>query len=93
MRRLTLCALLSAVSFTILCAGAQAQIQYTTTCQSGNWDLLSVSALDPGLSANYHMEGSLNGTQTAYTFTTWNQSADKVYYVKNPQGYPWDINL
>jgi hypothetical protein len=94
MRKLSL-TLYSAISFAILCAAAQAQIQYTITCPpgSGDWDVLSVSVLDPGLSANYHLEGSLNGTQTAYMFTTWNQSADKVYYVKNPQGYPWDINL
>jgi hypothetical protein len=78
-------------------SNAVGQIQYTVTCPSGQWDVLSVSVLDPGLvGKNYHMEGTLtssSGTSTAYKFTTWDQSANKVYYVKNPQGYPWDINL
>lgn len=78
----------------LLMGNAVGQIQYTTTCSSGQWDVLSVSVLDPGLvGANYHMQGLLNGSQTAYKFTTWDQPNNKVYYVKNPQGYPWDINL
>jgi hypothetical protein len=81
----------------MLVSHAVGQIQYTTTCPSGEWDVLSVSVLDPGLvSADYHMQGTLtnsSGTQTAYMFTTWDQSNDKVYYVKNYKGYPWDINL
>ena len=85
---------LSAAVFLLLASSAVAQIKFTTTCPTGQWDVLSVSVLDPGLAAaHYHMEGSLNGTQTAYKFTTWNQTEDKIYYVKNPQGYPWDINL
>ena len=79
--------------FCLIAVPAHAQIQYTTTCPSGQWDVLSVSVLDPGLSTNYYMTGSLNGTSTAYKFTTWKQQENKVYYVKNPQGYPWDINL
>lgn len=50
--------------------------------------------MDPGLAANYHMEGVLiNGGPSSYVYTIWNQSQAKLYYVKNPQGYPWDINL
>lgn len=88
---LSICLLASILLF--LTAPAQAQIKYTTTCPAGQWDVLSVSVLDPGLAGNYYMTGSLNGTQTSYVFTTWDQNANKVYYVKNPQGYPWDINL
>jgi hypothetical protein len=75
-------------------SSAFAQIQYTVTCPAGQWDMVAISVLDPGLvAAHYHMQGSLNGTQTAYKFTTWNQTEKKIYYIKNPQGYPWDINL
>lgn len=95
MRRVFSCSLSLFVAglFCLFAAPAHAQIKYTTTCPSGQWDVLSVSVLDPGLSTNYYMTGSLNGTSTAYKFTTWNQQENKVYYVKNPQGYPWDINL
>ena len=78
----------------LFASSAVAQIQYTITCPAGQWDVLSASVLDPELvGQHYHMQGSLNGTQTAYKFTTWIQNENKVYYVKNPQGYPWDVNL
>ena len=73
-----------------------AQIQSTVSCPSGHgyWDTLSVMMLDPGLSAQYHMEGyNAQGNPDAYVYTTWVQGQNKVYYVKNPQGNPWDINL
>jgi hypothetical protein len=50
--------------------------------------------MDPGLASSYHMEGIIiNGGPSSYVYTIWNQSQAKLYYVKNPQGYPWDINL
>lgn len=71
------------------------QIQPTTSCTVGNgyWDILSVMMMDPGLAAGYHMEGITNGLPSAYIYTQWNQTQSKVYYTKNPQGNPWDINL
>jgi len=44
--------------------------------------------MDPGLASGNHTEGT-----NSYVYTFWNQSQSKVYYVKNPQGNPWDINL
>jgi hypothetical protein len=49
--------------------------------------------MDPGLAAGYHMEGLTNGLPSAYVYTLWDQTSGKVYYIKNPQGNPWDINL
>jgi hypothetical protein len=49
--------------------------------------------MDPGLASDYHMEGITNGLPSAYVYTIWDKSQSKVYYVKNPQGNPWDINL
>jgi hypothetical protein len=50
--------------------------------------------MDPGLASGYHMEGyNSQGYPDAYVYTIWDQSHTKVYYVKNPQGNPWDINL
>jgi hypothetical protein len=74
---------------------AYGQIQSTITCPAGrgNWDVLSVMMMDPGLASSYHMEGITNGLPSAYVYTLWDQSQNKVYYVKNPQGNPWDINL
>src|SRR5579863_4064589 len=71
------------------------QIQSTTTCQAGHgyWDVLSVMMMDPGLASNYHMEGLTNGLPSAYMYTMWDSIGSKVYYTKNPQGNPWDINL
>jgi hypothetical protein len=76
-------------------ATAFAQIQSTITCPAGQdyWDVLSVMMMDPGLAAGYHMEGITNGLPSAYIYTQWDPSQTKVYYVKNPQGNPWDINL
>jgi hypothetical protein len=71
------------------------QIQSTITCTSGNWDVLSLMMMDPTLASSYHMEGDYasNGGPGSYMYTTWSQSENKVWYIKNPQGNPWDINL
>jgi hypothetical protein len=78
-----------------LAPGAFAQIQSTISCPSGHgyWDVLSVMIMDPGLATSYHMEGITKGLPSSYVYTIWDQSQAKVYYVKNPQGNPWDINL
>jgi hypothetical protein len=49
--------------------------------------------MDPGLAVSYHMEGITNGLPSSYIYTLWDPTQTKVYYVKNPQGNPWDINL
>jgi len=71
------------------------QIQSTISCPSGHgyWDVLSVMMMDPGLASGYHMEGITNGRPSSYMYTIWDPSQAKLYYVKNPQGNPWDINL
>jgi hypothetical protein len=69
------------------------QIQSTTSCPAGQWDTLSVMMMDPGLAAANHMEAITNGVPTAYIYTIWDPSQTKLYYVKNPQGNPWDVNL
>jgi hypothetical protein len=71
------------------------QIQSTTACTQGKgyWDVLSVMMMDPSLASAYHMEGFTNGLPSAYVYTIWDEDDNKVYYVKNPQGNPWDINL
>ena len=71
------------------------QIKPTISCPSGHnyWDVLSVMMMDPGLATSYHMEGITNGLPSSYVYTIWDRSQAKVYYVKNPQGNPWDINL
>jgi hypothetical protein len=78
-----------------LVPGAFGQIQSTISCAQGqgNWDVLSVMMMDPGLAAGYHMEGITNGLPSSYIYTIWDEAQKKVYYVKNPQGNPWDINL
>ena len=78
-----------------LAPGAFGQIQSTTSCQEGHgyWDVLSVMMMDPGLASGYHMEGITKGLPSSYIYTMWDQSGSKVYYTKNPQGNPWDINL
>jgi hypothetical protein len=78
-----------------LAPAALGQIQSTITCPAGQgyWDVLSVMMMDPGLASGYHMEGITDGLPSAYIYTIWNPSQTKVYYVKNPQGNPWDINL
>jgi len=84
---LTICA--------VLIPSATAQVQSTISCPDGYgyWDTLSVMMLDPGLASNYHMEGEGPNGPTAYMYTTWDKNNGKVWYVKNPKGYPWDINL
>lgn len=75
---------------------AWAQIQSTVSCPSGHgyWDVLSVMMMDPTLASGYHMEGyDSSGNPSSYVYTTWVPDQTKVYYVKNPQGNPWDINL
>jgi hypothetical protein len=71
------------------------QIQSTMSCPAGHgfWDVLSVMMMDPGLASGYHMEGITNNLPSSYVYTIWDESQSKVYYVKNPQGNPWDINL
>jgi hypothetical protein len=71
------------------------QIQSTISCPAGHgyWDILSVMMMDPGLASNNHMEGITNGLPSSYVYTMWDPSQTKLYYVKNPQGNPWDINL
>jgi hypothetical protein len=71
------------------------QIQPTIACQAGHgyWDVLSVMMMDPGLAANYHMEGITGGLPSAYIYTLWQPSQSKIFYTKNPQGNPWDVNL
>jgi hypothetical protein len=78
-----------------LSASVLGQVQSTTACHEelGEWDVLSVMMMDPGLAADYHMEGITNGLPSAYIYTSWDPSQNKLYYVKNPQGNPWDINL
>jgi hypothetical protein len=74
---------------------ALGQIQSTISCPAnqGYWDVLSVMMMDPGLAAGYHMEGITDGLPSSYIYTMWDQSQNKVFYIKNPQGNPWDINL
>jgi len=93
-RRYFLGVLLLAVCM-VFTSAATGQIQSTTACLSGHgyWDVLSVMMMDPGLAAGYHMEGITNGLPSAYVYTIWEANQNKVYYVKNPQGNPWDINL
>ncbi|MBZ5664394.1 MAG: hypothetical protein LAO30_07280 [Acidobacteriia bacterium] len=88
-------ALPAVAAFLVLASSAFGQIQSTIVCPSGRgyWDVLSVMMMDPGLASNYHMEGITNGLPSSYVYTLWDQSQSKVYYVKNPQGNPWDINL
>src|ERR1700721_4109721 len=46
------------------CMGATfafGQIQSTTSCSQGQWDVLSVMMMDPGLAEGYHMKASTNG--------------------------------
>src|SRR5580698_11587172 len=78
-----------------LSPSAFGQIQSTISCKSGHgyWDVLSVMMMDPGLASGYHMEGLTNNLPSSYVYTVWDQSEAKLYYVKNPQGNPWDINL
>lgn len=83
------------VAASVASPAAFCQIQSTIACQPGHgyWDVLSVMMMDPGLAADYHMEGITNGLPSSYVYTLWDQGQTKVYYVKNPQGNPWDINL
>jgi len=76
-------------------SSAFGQIQSTIACAQGRgyWDVLSVMMMDPGLAAGYHMEGLTKGLPSSYIYTIWEENQSKVYYVKNPQGNPWDINL
>jgi hypothetical protein len=78
-----------------LAPSAFGQIQSTISCRAGHgyWDVLSVMMMDPGLASGYHMEGITNGLPSSYVYTVWDPSDTKVYYVKNPQGNPWDVNL
>ena len=92
-RMASLFALLAVAICLLQVPSAFGQIQSTISCPAGDWDVLSVMMMDPGLAANYHMEGITNGLPSSYVYTTWDPSQSKLYYVKNPQGNPWDINL
>jgi hypothetical protein len=89
------CALLAVAACLPLAPSAFGQIQSTISCPSGHdyWDVLSVMMMDPGLASGYHMEGLTNNLPSSYMYTIWDEADAKVYYVKNPQGNPWDINL
>jgi hypothetical protein len=39
------------------------------------------------------MEGITGSSPSSYIYTQWDPSQSKLYYTKNPQGNPWDINL
>jgi hypothetical protein len=88
-------ALLAVAACLPLAPNAFGQIQSTISCPSGHgyWDVLSVMMMDPGLASSYHMEGITAGLPSSYIYTQWDPSQSKVYYTKNPQGNPWDINL
>jgi hypothetical protein len=94
-RNLLVLGLLTAAVCLPLAPAALGQIQPTISCTPGHgyWDILSVMMMDPGLAANHHMEGTTDGLPSSYVYTQWDQSQSKLYYVKNPQGNPWDINL
>jgi hypothetical protein len=94
-RRAFVFGLLAVAAYSPLVPDAFGQIQPTTSCPAGHgyWDVLSTMMMDPGLASNYHMEEITGGLPSAYVYTIWDQSQSKVYYVKNPQGNPWDINL
>ena len=87
--------LLAVVASVPLAPKAFAQAHSTISCPSGHgyWDVLSVMMMDPELASNYHMEGITNGRPSAYIYTRWDEAQSKIYYTKNPQGNPWDINL
>lgn len=72
-----------------------AQIQSTISCPSGDWDVLSLVMMDSSLTSGYHMEGNYdaNGNPGSYMYNEWWPSQNKLWYIKNSQGNPWDINL
>jgi hypothetical protein len=80
----------------LISSNALAQIQSTITCPSnppGQWDVLSVFVMDDSLNSAYHMEGQMLDGSSAYKFTTWKHTENKVDYVKTKAGHPWDIFL
>jgi hypothetical protein len=96
-RRTTMSLVLVLGASLMLTSTLFAQIQSTISCPAGHGylDTLSLMVMDPGLSANHHMEGfdPTTGNPSSYVYTEWWQSNNKVWYVKNPQGNPWDIKL
>ena len=84
--------LLAVAAVVPLAPHAFGQAQSTISCPAGHgyWDVLSVMMMDPGLAPNYHMEG-VGGS--SFIYTMWDPSQSKVFYTKNPQGNPWDVNL
>ena len=93
--RLSCAATLALVACLANVISAFGQIQGTLACPAGHGyrDVLSAMMMDPGLAAGNHMEGFTNGLPSSYIYTFWDANQNKVYYVKNPQGNPWDINL
>jgi hypothetical protein len=65
---------------------AHASAETTIACPPGTYDMLDWMTLDADLRSTYHLEGSSNPLYTVV-------QADKFYWVKSPQGYPWDIQL
>jgi hypothetical protein len=94
-RYAVLFALLAMAACLLLAPNAFGQVQSTISCPAGHgyWDVLSVMMMDPGLASGYHMEGITDNLPSSYIYTVWDQSQSKIYYVKNPQGNPWDVNL
>jgi hypothetical protein len=94
-RSASLIVLLAIAACLPLASAAFGQVQSTMSCPAGRgyWDILSVMMMDPGLASDYHMEGITNGLPSSYVYTLWDAEQNKVFYVKNPQGNPWDINL
>jgi hypothetical protein len=78
------------------CLSLPAHAQATTTCQSGQFDMLDMMTMDATdsqghqLRGAYHMEGNAN---PIYTTLSGTNTSGKFYYVKSGSGHPWDINL
>src|ERR1700746_2861488 len=67
-------------------AAPAANAETTISCPSGTYDMLDWMTMDSDLRATYHMEGTSNPLYTV-------MESGKFYWVKGPQGYPWDIQL
>lgn len=91
MRIYLVCSKLGAVAIVVLGSTyALSQIQSTITCPNGYWDTLSIMVMDQGLNATHHLENS-STPATRFKYTVWKQGKNEVQYLKNGNGYPWDI--
>ena len=70
----------------VIGAAPAANAETTISCPSGTYDMLDWMTMDSDLRATYHMEGTSNPLYTV-------MESGKFYWVKGPQGYPWDIQL